>query len=392
MVISLPLSAKSERATGRNARRGEVPPQHAATHNHRVELQPLIPQLRQTWPQPTHPRPIAVIGAGSIVRDAHLPVYARLGLPVAGIFDIDAERARSLAASAGVPRVFASLDEALAAPDAVFDIAVPPDQIAGIIESLPRGAAALIQKPLGRDLGDARRIVALCRERNITAAVNFQLRFAPNMQALRDAIARGVLGTLTDIEVRLNLHTPWAYWEFLRGVPRLEVLMHSIHYLDLIRAIAGEPRGVYCRGARHPASEGYADVRTSIILDYGDDLRCSLTMNHTHDFGPRFAMSQLKVEGTGGAAIAKMGVNLNYPHGEPDELLLTTRGAGWTPVPLRGSWFLEAFEGPMSNLQRVLAGEDDALVSPVEDAIRTMALVEACYASSAAGGTPIPEA
>ena len=46
----------------------------------------------------------------------------------------------------------------------------------------------------------------------------------------------------------------------------------------------------------------------------------------------------------------------------------------------------------MSNLQRVVAGEDRALVSPVDDAIRTMAVVEACYTSSASGGTPIPPA
>ena len=60
-------------------------------------------------------------------------------------------------------------------------------------------------------------------------------------------------------------------------------------------------------------------------------------------------------------------------------------------MPLRGSWFTEAFEGPMSNLQRFVAGEDAALVSPVDDAIKTMALVEACYQSSARGGTPIPD-
>ena len=54
-----------------------------------------------------------------------------------------------------------------------------------------------------------------------------------------------------------------------------------------------------------------------------------------------------------------MGVNLNYPHGEPDELLVAERGGDWEAVPLRGSWFLEAFEGPMSNLQRVVAGEDE---------------------------------
>jgi hypothetical protein len=87
-----------------------------------------------------------------------------------------------------------------------------------------------------------------------------------------------------------------------------------------------------------------------------------------------------------------MGVNLNYPHGEPDEILVAERGQpNWRRVPLRGSWFLEGFEGPMSNLQRVAGGEDDSLVSGIDDAVRTMALVEACYTSSSAGGTPIPE-
>jgi predicted dehydrogenase len=48
-----------------------------------------LEDLRQRWPPPSTPRPIVVIGAGSIVRDAHLPVYAGLGFPVAGIFDVD---------------------------------------------------------------------------------------------------------------------------------------------------------------------------------------------------------------------------------------------------------------------------------------------------------------
>lgn len=335
--------------------------------------------------------PIVVIGAGSIVRDAHLPVYRRLGLPVAGIFDLDEDVARERANEFGIDRVFPTLGEAASTRGCVFDIAVPPRHVAGIVAALPVGSAVLIQKPLGRTLEEARLIREICHERQLLAAVNFQLRFAPNMLALHDAIRRGVLGVLTDIEVRLNVHTPWQYWAFLKGEPRLEVLMHSLHYIDLIRLIAGEPSGVYCRGLRHPSLPDYADTRTSIILDYGERIRCSLTMNHAHDFGARFAVSQIKVEGTGGAAIATMGVNLNYPSGAPDELLIAKLDADWTRVPLRGSWFLEAFEGPMSNLQRVAAGEDDMLVSSVDDAFRTMAVVEACYASSAAGGTPIPD-
>ena len=352
----------------------------------------LLASLNQSWPRPIAPRPIVVIGAGSIVRDAHLPVYARLGLPVGGIYDVNPAAAHERAARFKLGRVFEGLDEALAAPHAIFDIAIPPQNIAPILEQMPAGSAVLMQKPMGRDLDDARRIRAIVRERRLTAAVNFQLRFAPNMLALRDLMARGALGELTDIEVRVVLHTPWEYWAFLRGVPRLEVLMHSIHYLDLIRTLCGEPRGVWCRGARHPELYDYPDVRTSIILDYGDAVRASLVMNHTHRFGPARAVSEIKLEGTHGAAVAKMGVNLNYPHGEPDTLeYAPVGGERWLAVPLRGSWFLEAFEGPMSNMQRVASGEDARLVSPVEDAFKTMALVEACYESSARGATPIPQ-
>ncbi|MGH7925888.1 MAG: Gfo/Idh/MocA family protein [Candidatus Binatus sp.] len=354
-----------------------------------------IRDLRQSWPRPsatkTKPKPIVVIGAGSIVRDAHLPVYQRLGFPVAGIFDVNAKASRERAAAFAIPRVFESLDEAGSVPNGIFDLAIPPGNIAGVLERLPSGAAVLIQKPMGRDLVDARRIVAICRERRLSAAVNFQLRFAPNMLAVKDALERGIFGDVLDVEVRINLHTPWNYWAFLKGVPRLEVLMHSIHYLDLIRSLIGEPRGVYCKGVRHPAMPDYADTRTSIVLDYGDTIRCSLTMNHAHTFGGRYGMSQLKLEGTRGAAIAKMGANLNYPAGEPDTLEIATEDSNcWSEIALRGSWFLEAFEGPMSNLQRFVAGEDSKLVSSVEDALRTMAVVEACYESSAHGATPIP--
>ncbi|MGA7873216.1 MAG: Gfo/Idh/MocA family oxidoreductase [Candidatus Binatus sp.] len=358
-----------------------------------TELPASIRDLRQSWPRPSAAKPIVVIGAGSIVRDAHLPVYQRLGFPVAGIFDVNPKASRERAAAFAIPRVFETIDEAASMRDVIFDVAIPPQHIAGVLERLPSGAAVLIQKPIGRDLADARRIAVICAERKLAAAVNFQLRFAPNMLAVRDALARGVFGGVLDLEVRINLHTPWNYWAFLKGVPRLEVLMHSIHYLDLIRSLIGEPRGVYCKGVRHPAMPEYADTRTSIVLDYGETIRCSLTMNHAHTFGGRYGMSQLKLEGTRGAAIAKMGVNLNYPAGELDTLEIASEDSnGWVPIALRGSWFLEAFEGPVSNLQRFAAGEDSKLVSGVEDALRTMAVVEACYESSAHGATPIPSA
>jgi predicted dehydrogenase len=345
--------------------------------------------LPQSWPRPSAPRPIVFIGGGGIVRTAHIPAYRRLGYPIAGVFDIDPAAARQTAHIFGLPTVFASLPAAAAAAEAVFDVAVPGDQIAGILEQLPEGAAVLIQKPMGRDFAEARRILRCCQDRRLTAAVNLQLRFSPAMLALRALLDRGALGALTDIDLHLVIEQPWHLWTFMIGAPRLELVYHSIHYLDAIRAIAGEPQGAYCKAVAHPETPQLRDTRSSIILDYGDALRCSLVMNHTHRAGPRFKRSELMVEGTRGAARLVLGVNLAYPTGTPDEMEIW-RGREWETVPLRGSWFTEAFEGPMSNLQRFAAGEDAALVSPVEDTIKTMALIDACYRSSDQGGIPVP--
>jgi predicted dehydrogenase len=347
-------------------------------------------ELRQAWNVPSRPRPIVIIGAGGIVRTAHLPVYRRLKFPVAGLYDINADTARETANRFGVATTFGTLAEAAALPQAVFDVAVPGDQIAGVLEQLPEGAPVLIQKPMGENLAGARRILHICRDRRLAAAMNFQLRFSPNVLALRDILSGNQLGDIVDIEVRLVVKQPWQLWTFLEGAPRVEILYHSIHYLDTIRAIAGEPRGVYCRAVAHPDTPEFRDTRSTTILDYGDAIRCSLMLNHAHQFGPAHRSSMLKVEGTKGAAVLTMGVNLDYPDGGPDRLEVAANGERWQTVPLRGSWFIEAFEGPMSNLQRFVTGEDPALVSPVEDAIKTMALVEACYLSSAAGGMSIP--
>ena len=333
-----------------------------------------------------------IVGAGAIVRTAHLPAYHRLGFPIAGLFDIRPEAARETAAQFDIPRVFGTLAEGADVKDAVFDVAVPGDQILGVLRCLPHGAPVLVQKPMGENLAAAREILRVCRERKLVAALNFQLRFSPNMLALQDLTERQALGELRDIEVRVVDRQPWEQWSFLKGAPRLEVLYHSIHYLDAIRALAGEPRSVYCCAVAHPELQGFNDTRSTIILDYGNRIRCSLTLNHVHRQDSMHRASMLKVEGTRGAAVLTMGVNLDYPKGPPDHLVVAYEPSAWTQIPLRGSWFTEAFEGPMSNLQRFIAGDDAVLVSPLDDAIKTMALVEACYESSERGGTPIPHA
>ena len=62
-----------------------------------------------------------------------------------------------------------------------------------------------------------------------------------------------------------------------------EIALHSIHYLDLIRSILGNPLGIHARTIGHPGSQ-MSQTRTSAILDYGDQVRCSLSINHQSRF------------------------------------------------------------------------------------------------------------
>ena len=329
-----------------------------------------------------------IIGAGSIVGDAHLPAYQLAGFPVAGLYDQDPGKAAALGARFDVP-VLDSLAAAVAVPEAVFDLALPPGAHLEVLPALPDGSAVLLQKPMGRDLVEATRILRLANDKRLTAAVNFQLRFAPMMLALADAVARGWLGRLVDVEVHLSLFTPWHLFPFLKGMPRVEIAVHSIHYLDLIRSLLGNPHGVLARTIGYPSGD-LAQTRTSAILDFDQDVRCTLSINHDHDFGRRFQDATFRFEGTDGAALVRLGQLLDYPTGEPDELWITRRGGEWRQVPLEGAWFPHAFVGTMANLQRVASGEDPRLVGGVEDAWHTMALVEACFRSNATAGTPVP--
>jgi predicted dehydrogenase len=209
------------------------------------------------------------------------------------------------------------------------------------------------------------------------------------MLALKDAVAKGWLGEVVDFDAWLALDTPWQLWEFLLKAPRVEIAMHSIHYLDLVRQLLGDPDGVHAKTLGHPAHT-VAQTRTSAILDYGERVRCSLSINHDHKFGRKWQACEFRICGTEGAAYLKLGLNLDYPRGEPDILEINPKGgSGWVGVPLGGEWFPDAFVGRMANVQRFAAGEDEEMVSSVEDAWHTMALVEAAYRSSAAPATPL---
>jgi len=87
-----------------------------------------------------------------------------------------------------------------------------------------------------------------------------------------------------------------------------------------------------------------------------------------------------------------MGLLMNYPEGVPDSFEYCIVGAGrsrtWKSLDIAGGWFPHAFIGSMAQVMLAAEGTIPQPDNSVEDAIDTMACVEAAYESSAKGGIP----
>lgn len=343
---------------------------------------------------PQHEHPIIIIGAGGIVGDAHLPAYKLAGFKVFGITNRTRARAEKLAAEFDIPHVFDTVADAVqnAPSNAVYDITILPEQFVETLEQLPDGCGVLIQKPMGDDLRQAKEILEVCRRKKMVAAINFQLRFASYVSAARYMINQGMIGELYDLEVRVTVNTPWEHFPLVMVHPRLEILFHSVHYVDMIRSFLGNPQSVMAKTLKHPA-KSLASSRSTIIMDYGDTIHAVINTNHDHVFGLKNQESFIKWEGTKGAIKAKMGLLMDYPHGVGDEfeycLIKEGEKPEWKTLSLEGSWFPESFVGTMASVMCYKEGTSTELPTSVEDVVNTMAVIENAYASSSKGGEVI---
>ncbi|MER7504475.1 Gfo/Idh/MocA family oxidoreductase [Nonomuraea pusilla] len=334
-----------------------------------------------------HRLPVAVVGAGAIVDVAHLPAYRRAGLEVTGLYDLDPARAAEVAARHGVPRTYASLAELLADDRvAVVDIAVSPGAQPGIArQALEAGRHVLCQKPFAPDVATGEELVALAEAGGLKIAVNQQLRFDEGIAAARAMVRAGWIGEPTAMTFSVNILTDWSAWDWLLTTDRLEIVYHSIHYLDAIRSVLGDPELVFCTGSRTPGQLAKGETRTMSTLVYPGDVRALVHVTHENRTGDQEAA--FRVDGTLGAVKGTLGLLYDYPHGRPDTLEVNSRVLptdGWLPYPVTTRWLPDAVAGPMGSLLRAVAEGGEPETSG-RDNLGTLRLLEALYASMDSG-------
>ena len=194
-------------------------------------------------------RSVAVVGAGEIVRAAHIPAYTRLGLEIRGIFDRDSARAAEITKKAGIP-AFHSLDALLNDDETlVVDVAVPPQEQPSILyQVFAAHKHALAQKPLATTLDEARNLVAAAEQAGVRLAVNQQMRWEPVISTSYRLLSAGQLGRAR--RASFALKRPMVVEslpKWVASTPRLQMLLNTIHFLDSARFLFGEPMIVSAR-------------------------------------------------------------------------------------------------------------------------------------------------
>jgi len=329
--------------------------------------------------------PIAIVGAGGIVDGAHLLAYKKAGLEIVGITDVDQDRAKDVASRHDISTVYPDLASMLRDSKAkVIDIAVPPAvQRDVFIEVAKSGRHILAQKPLATTVADGELIIKAANDSGIIAGVNQQLRFEEGIAAAYKMVDLGWVGKVTSISITVNLATPWEMFPWAKNMEKLEIMVHSIHYHDVIRWFLGDPISVYSVAGRTKGQFPIGETRTVSTYKYPDEVTAIVHANHVNRGGDNYA--EFRIDGESGSIRGTLGLLYDYPTGRVDTLEVNSSKLptdGWTPYPVTTRWFPDAFIGTMGSLLGAIAGKN-SLRSSVEENLGTLKLVAALYESIA---------
>lgn len=250
-------------------------------------------------------RRVALLGAGYIA-DWHaqfLPTVA--GVELVAVCDRALGKAQALAAKFGIPNVYGSLDEMLAAKslDAVHVLLPPNLHFDAARTLLEAGVDVFIEKPMCDRAADCEELVRIAATHGKTLGVGHNFLFAPIYEQLRRDIRNGVLGRIDHLTITWHRplpqihHGPFDTW-MLRD-PRNILIEIGSHLVAAMLDLAGEPNELAVRPS-NPVT--LANGRKFYRRWQVDALAGATAVNLRFSFVPGFSEFKIEARGTLAAA------------------------------------------------------------------------------------------
>jgi predicted dehydrogenase len=326
-----------------------------------------------------------VLGVAKIATDKVIPAMQRgQWSQVNAIASRNLERAQAAAAQLGIPKAYGSYEALVADPeiDAIYNPLPNHLHVPWTIKAAEHGKHVLCEKPIALSAAEARELLAVRDRTRVKIQEAFMVRTHPQWLAVKDLVTSGRVG-----EVRSMLGA-FSYTNRdpvnIRNRPEFGggALMDIGCYLvNTSRFIFGrEPLRVTGAVQRDP--DMGTDRLTSLLLDYGTGHAvgtCSTQM---------VFYQHMQIFGTAGRI--ELPIPFNAPPDRPTRIIVDT-GA-------------DLFGGGISHIdfdvcnQYTIQGDlfsktilDNADVpSPLEDAVKNMACIDAIFTSAQTGRWEVP--
>jgi predicted dehydrogenase len=189
----------------------------------------------------------AIIGSG-FMGSAHAEALRRIaGVEILAIASDDLSRAKEIAEYYDIPNVFDNWQDAIHHPQVQVVHNCTPNFLHFEINRavIQAGKHILSEKPLTINSKDAAALVNLAKKKNVVTAINFNYRFYPLVQQIRQLISSGDLGSLYLIHG--NYLQDWLFYDTdynwrletdLSGKSRAIADIGS-HWCDLVQFVSG---------------------------------------------------------------------------------------------------------------------------------------------------------
>jgi predicted dehydrogenase len=190
----------------------------------------------------------AVIGTG-FIGTVHVEQLRRIGVQVRGVLGSTPERGATRAEALGVARAYPSLEAMLDDPSVDVVHVTSPNHlhVPQTKQILASGRHVVCEKPLAMTAAESSELVGLAAESGRVNAVNFNQRFYPLHQHVRELVASGDLGDVRFVTGHyfqdwLLLETDWNW----RLDPEKGGALRAVgdigsHWLDLMTFLTGQP-------------------------------------------------------------------------------------------------------------------------------------------------------
>ncbi len=340
---------------------------------------------------------VGIIGAGSI-SDCHIAGYKALeNVELYAVCDINEQRAFNCSKKNDIKHVFTDYNEMLKLGelDAVSICTWNSVHAPATIAALKAGKHVLCEKPMAVNTEEALEMEKAAKDAGKVLMIGFVRRFGNDAKVLKDFIDNGMMGDIyyTKASYLRRFGCPGGWFGDKKrsgGGPLIDL---GVHVIDLVRFLMNKPKAVSVTGATFDKLGTRSNIKqekTYVAADAGNifdvedmavamirfdngavlHVETSFSLNIKKDIGG--------IELYGSKSGAKLDPKLEF-YSEMNNYLVDITPAHDTALSFNG-----LFENEIAHFVDCVS-KGTKCISPAEDGVEIMKIIEAVYESARSG-------